>query len=186
MDQRSSEGEILAATLLVKKEAKARLLPGPPHIKGLEPGSEEDLHVQMSWWLVGTGRAWHNLLDERLRFSGQTQPRWRVLAWAQIQPGISQTELAERMSVTSATLVGIIDGLVRLGLIERRESGDDRRIKELHLTPAAHPIIEQISREVVAIRKALLKNVSREEMQTCLSVLERIRHEIAHFSGPDQ
>lgn len=186
MDQRSSTGEVLAETTLVKKAAKAPLLPGPPHIKGLAPGSEEDLHVQMSWWLVGTGRAWHNLLDERLRFSGQTQPRWRVLAWAQIQPGISQSELAERMSVTSATLVGIIDGLVRLGLIERRESGDDRRIKELHLTPAAHPIIEQISREVVAIRTALLKNVSREEMETCLSVLARIRHEIAHFSGPDQ
>ena len=186
MDQRSSEGEIPIPAIFVKKEAKPRLSPGPPHIKGLVPGSDEDLHVQMSWWLVGTGRAWHNLLDERLRFSGQTQPRWRVLAWAQIQPGISQTELAERMSVTSATLVGIIDGLVRMGLIERRESGDDRRIKELHLTPAAHPIIEQISREVTAIRKALLKNVSREEMEVCLSVLARVRHEITHFSGADQ
>ena len=186
MDQRSKEGESPAVKILPKREVKPRLSPGPPHIKGLVPGSDEDLHIQMSWWLVGTGRAWHNLLDERLRFSGQTQPRWRVLAWAQIQPGISQTELAERMSVTSATLVGIIDGLVRMGLIERRESGDDRRIKELHLTPAAHPIIEQISREVTAIRKALLKNVSREEMETCLSVLERIRHEIAHFSGSDQ
>ena len=186
MDQRSNEGEIPVAAIFVKKEPKPRLSPGPPHIRGLEPGSDEDLHVQMSWWLVGTGRAWHNLLDERLRFSGQTQPRWRVLAWAQIQPGISQTELAERMSVTSATLVGIIDGLVRMGLIERRESGDDRRIKELHLTPAAHPIIEQISREVTAIRKALLKNVSREEMEICLSVLARVRHEITHFTGPDQ
>ena len=137
----------------------------------------------MSWWLVGTGRAWHNLLDERLRFSGQTQPRWRVLAWARLQPGINQTELAERMSVTSATLVGIVDTLVREGLLERREGATDRRIKNLYLTPAAHPIIEAITTEVTGIRNALLRDVSREELETCLSVLDRIRKAVAHYDG---
>ncbi|MBN8832466.1 MAG: MarR family transcriptional regulator [Sphingomonadales bacterium] len=139
--------------------------------------------MQMSWWLIGTGRAWHNLLDERLRFSGQTQPRWRVLAWAQLQPGINQSELSERMSVTSATLVGIIEALVRQGLLERRERGDDRRIKELYLTPAAHPVVDEISREVVKIRDKLLEDVSSEELETCLSVLARIRRSIADYDG---
>jgi MarR family transcriptional regulator for hemolysin len=150
-------------------------------MRGQDPNSVEALRVQMSWWLIGTGRAWHNLLDERLRFSGQTQPRWRVLAWAQLQPGINQSELSERMSVTSATLVGIIEGLVRQGLIERRERGDDRRIKELYLTPAAHPMVDQISREVAAIRDRLLEDVSREDLETCLSVLARIRQRIADY-----
>lgn len=163
------------------KEAKARHVPGPPTKRSQQPGSDDDLRVQLSWWLVGTGRAWHNLLDERLRFSAQTQPRWRVLAWAQLQPGINQTELAERMSVTSATLVGILDGLVGQGLLERRESKTDRRIKHLHLTPAAHPLIEAITREVTAIREELLRDVSREEMETCLSVLARIRVAIASY-----
>jgi MarR family transcriptional regulator for hemolysin len=156
-------------------------MPEPPTIRGQDPNSDAALRVHMSWWLVGTGRAWHNLLDERLRFSGQTQPRWRVLAWAQLEPGINQSELSERMSVSSATLVGIIDGLVRQGLLERRESVDDRRIKKLHLTPAAHPIVDQISREVLAIRDGLLRDVSRQEMEICLSVLERIRHNIAAY-----
>jgi DNA-binding MarR family transcriptional regulator len=163
------------------KAAKGRLIPGPPTNRSQEPGSDDDLRVQISWWLVGTGRAWHNLLDERLRFSGQTQPRWRVLAWAQLQPGINQTELAERMSVTSATLVGIVDELVRQGLIERRESKSDRRIKNLHLTSAAHPIIETILKEVNDIRDALLGSVSRSEMEICLSVLERVRNAIVNY-----
>lgn len=168
---------------LAANGTKTRVVPGPPVIRGHDPNSEDGLRVQMSWWLVGTGRAWHNLLDERLRFSGQTQPRWRVLAWAQLQPGINQSELAERMSVTSATLVGIIDGLVRQGLIERRESAEDRRIKELHLTPSAHPIINEISKEVTAIRDRLLHDVSREELDLCLSVLARIRQNIRDYEG---
>lgn len=163
------------------KDARGRIVPGPPTSRSQEPGSDADLRVQMSWWLVGTGRAWHNLLDERLRFSGQTQPRWRVLAWALLQPGINQTELAERMSVTSATLVGIVDELVRQDLIERRESKADRRIKNLYLTPAAHPIIEAISTEVTAIRDTLLADVSRSEIEICLSVLERVRKAIEHY-----
>ena len=165
------------------KDAKGRFVPGPPTNRSQEPGSDDDLRVQMSWWLVGTGRAWHNLLDEHLRFAGQTQPRWRVLAWARLQPGINQTELAERMSVTSATLVAIVDELVRQGLLERRESKADRRIKNLYLTPAAHPIIEAISKEVNDIRNALLGNVSRSEMEICLSVLERVRNAIMNYGN---
>lgn len=165
------------------RKAKTRHVPGPPPNRSQPPGSDDDLRVQMSWWLVGTGRAWHNLLDERLRFAAQTQPRWRVLAWARLQPGINQTELAERMSVTSATLVAIVDGLVREGLLERREGKADRRIKNLHLTPAAHPIVEAITREVMGIRNALLRDVSREEMEICLSVLERIRGAVLTYDG---
>jgi len=179
--QQRDSGDSFVLTSVPRKESKARIVPGPPTNRSQEPGSIDDLRVHMSWWLVGTGRAWHNLLDEQLRFSGQTQPRWRVLAWAQLLPGLNQTELAERMSVTSATLVGIVDGLVKQGLLERRESPDDRRIKELHLTPAAHPVIEAISKEVTAIRDELLKDISREDMELCLSIMGRIRTAMSEY-----
>lgn len=122
-------------------------------------------------------------MSDEKKLSATTQPRWRVLAWARLQPGINQTELAERMSVTSATLVAIVDALVRQGLLERRESKADGRIKNLHLTPAAHPIIEAISKEVNDIRNALLSNVSRSEMEICLSVLERVRNAIMNYGN---
>jgi MarR family transcriptional regulator for hemolysin len=186
LNQLGGSGEPPEIANVSRRDVKPRVVPGPPTNRSQEPGSDDDLRVQMSWWLVGTGRAWHNLLDERLRFSGQTQPRWRVLAWAQLQPGINQTELAERMSVTSATLVGIVDGLVKQGLIERRESAADRRIKELHLSPIAHPIIDTITREVTAIRNELLGDISREEMELCLSVLARVRQAIAQYGGQER
>ena len=140
-----------------------------------DPDLIEGLRLTLSWCLVGTGRAWSHLLDDRLRIEGQTRPRWRVLAWGRMKPGITQTELAERMGVSGPAVVGILDGLVKLGLVERRASEQDRRVNEIHLTDAAAPVIERISAEVAAIRDHLLQDVSEDELRGFLSVLDRIR-----------
>lgn len=140
-----------------------------------DPESIDGLRLTLSWCLVGTGRAWSGLLDDRLRIAGQTRPRWRVLAWARLMPGIKQTELAERMNTSGPALVGILDGLVKIGLVERRLSEQDRRVNGIYLTDAATPVIERISAEAAAIRDHLLQDISAEELRNCLSVLDRIR-----------
>jgi len=143
------------------------------------PDSPEGMRLSLSWGLIGTGRIWRRLLDEKLRYSNQTQPRWRVLAWARLRPGIAQTELAARLGISGPTLVRILDNLARQKLIERRESTVDRRVKEIYLTETAHPIVAQISKDVALIRHALLQDISIEEMRICLSVLDRIRARVA-------
>ena len=150
-----------------------------------DPDSIAGVRLSLSWWLIATGRMWRRLLDERLKFSSQTQPRWRVLAWARLRPGIAQTELAERLGISGPTLVRILDSLARQNMIERRESGTDRRVKEIHLTAAAHPVIEQISREVGEIRDYLLQDVSPEEMQTFLAILELIARKRIAAAQPE-
>lgn len=153
-----------------------------------DPDSRDGLKLRLSWRIIAVGRMWHRLLDERLRFSNQTQPRWRVLAWARMLPGIKQAELAERMSISGAALVGILDGLARMGLIERRENAEDRRANEIHLTDDAEPVVEAISRQVADVRDYLLQDISMSEMQTLLSLLARIEQRIESASAirPDQ
>ena len=159
--------------------------PSPIGPQADRPASIEALRHSLSWWLIGTGRMWRRLLDERLKFSSQTQPRWRVLAWARLRPGIPQTELAERLDISGPTLVRILDGLARQGMIERRESREDRRVKEIYLTQSALPLVEAISAEVGEIRDYLLQDVSQEEMLLCLDVFERIRARTEELSTPE-
>jgi MarR family transcriptional regulator for hemolysin len=151
-----------------------------------DPASLDGQRLILSWYLVRAGRQWSRLLDERLRLASQTQPRWRVLAWAKMMPGINQTELAERMGISGPALVGILDGLVKLGLIERRPSPRDRRANEIHLTAKAGPVIDRLTRQVAAIRNELLQDVSAEELRTCLSVLQRICDRIGMVAKSDQ
>ena len=43
------------------------------------------------------------------------------------------------------SLTRLLDGLSDNGLIERRPDPEDRRAKRLYLTPAARPLLEQLS-----------------------------------------
>ncbi len=149
-----------------------------------DPDSPEGLRLSLHWWLGTTDRMWRRLLDERLRGAGQTHPRWRVLAWARLVPGIKQTDLAARMSISGPTLVRILDGLAAQGMIERRDDPQDRRVKEIHLTPEAEPVVQRISEEVRAIRDAVLDGVSEDEMRYCLGILARIRARVQAMRGP--
>ncbi len=149
-----------------------------------DPDSREGLRLSLHWWLGTTDRMWRRLLDERLRGVGQTHPRWRVLAWARLVPGIKQTDLAARMSISGPTLVRILDGLAAQGMIERRDDPQDRRVKEIHLTREAEPVVQQISEQVRAIRDEVLDGVSEEEMRFCLGVLARIRGRVQAMRDP--
>ena len=165
-----------------RDEASRRIPLTDPFVPQIfDPDSTEGLQLSLSWWLVNTGRLWRKLLDERLRAAGQTQPRWRVLAWARMLPGITQTELAQRMGIAGPTLVRILDSLNAQSLIERRENAGDRRVKEVHLTAQAEPLVRKISQEVMTIRHALLEGVSDEDLSTCLDVLAHIRARAAEI-----
>jgi MarR family transcriptional regulator for hemolysin len=148
-----------------------------------DPDSREGLKLSFAWWIIGTGRLWRNLMDERLKTSDQTQPRWRVLAWARMLPGIKQTDLADRMGIADPTLVRILDNLETQGMIERREAAGDRRVKEIRLTAKAEPMLQEIGQEVLLIRDSLLQDVSDEELRICLSVMARVRARVPELSG---
>lgn len=47
------------------------------------------------------------------------------------EPGLSPRGLADRLDVTTATVTGLLDGLERAGLIERRAHETDRRARVL-------------------------------------------------------
>ncbi len=160
------------------EDTPAAEVPDPFVPQLYENHSERALRHSMSWWLIGVGRLWRNLLDDHLRVVGQTQPRWRVLAWATMLPGIRQADLAERMDLTRPTLVRLLDNLEKQGVIERRVSSKDRRANGIYLTEKAKPIVREIEREVGSLGDFLLQDVSAEEMEQCLDVLRRIRNRV--------
>ena len=53
------------------------------------------------------------------------------------------SEIGEQLGVTNAAASQAVERLVQLDLIERREDPDDRRAKQLTLTPKGRTLIEQ-------------------------------------------
>ncbi|HUZ32751.1 MAG TPA: MarR family transcriptional regulator [Xanthobacteraceae bacterium] len=75
---------------------------------------------------------------------GITRAQWAVLVRVDREEGLNQSELADTLDLQPITLTRLLDKLCDGGLIERRPDPDDRRAKRLFLTPAAHPLLEQL------------------------------------------
>jgi|SRR5450432_655290 len=123
-----------------------------------------------------TARTWRTKLDQRLKPLGLSQGKWTTLAQlANAEAALTQRELAARVGVEGPTLAGILDRLQSDGWIKRKDSPADRRCKTVHLRPNSTEILDQIFSTAHALRHELLADIPSADLQTCMSVLDRIR-----------
>lgn len=128
-------------------------------------------------------RRWRARLDERLRHLGLTQARWVALLLLSKAGPVSQRELADLVGIEGPTLVRQLDNLEEQGLIERRANGVDRRVKELHLTDRARPVLQEITRIADELRNELLSDVPASDLDTAGQVLKAIGDKLEGSAG---
>ncbi|HEV2560676.1 MAG TPA: MarR family transcriptional regulator [Rhizomicrobium sp.] len=97
--------------------------------------------------------------DQRARARGMTRAQWLILARLSRQPGLSQNEMAAICEVEPISVGRLIDRLEARGLVERRADPADRRIRRLHLLPAAQPILEEINCYRDALNSELVEDL---------------------------
>ena len=127
-----------------------------------------------------TSRTWRTKLDERLSHLGLTQARWLVLMHLSRMNGKAlQKDLAVSVGVEGPTLVRVLDGLERMGLVERVGVEGDRRARRICLTPKADSVISDIMRIGVKLRGEALAGISDAELESFFHVLETIVDNLA-------
>jgi MarR family transcriptional regulator for hemolysin len=120
-------------------------------------------------------RRWRGRLDARIADFGLTEARWlALLTLSRCGDGITQKDLANRLLIEGPTLVRTLDWLEGEGLVERRNSAQDRRAKTLHLTGRALPLIQRIESAATLVRAEILAGIPEEDLAACLAVLERV------------
>ncbi|CAM3184179.1 MarR family transcriptional regulator [Stackebrandtia soli] len=68
-------------------------------------------------------------------------------------------ELASHLGVKLGTLTGIVDRLVRRGLVARREDERDRRVRRVALTDAGRQLINELNDAGTSAFRALLNEL---------------------------
>src|SRR3954452_20813269 len=109
--------------------------------------------------------------DQRARRFGMTRAQWAVLARLEYAEGLKQAELAELLDLQPITLTRLVDRLCANGLIERRPDPNDRRAKQLYLTPAAHPLIDRILDHDEDLAEPVLEGIEPAAIDLMLSKL---------------
>jgi MarR family transcriptional regulator for hemolysin len=135
-----------------------------------------DLEERFSNALHSTSRVWRQAVDRRLKYLGVSQASWMSIALAaKARSPLSQSELADRLGVEGATMVAMVDRLVKAGLVIREASTTDRRIKRVVLTAAGLQIYEKVKAEGAALRRELLANIDPRKLLAATELLEALQ-----------
>jgi MarR family transcriptional regulator for hemolysin len=141
-----------------------------------ESSHASDLHERFESALRNTAMAWRQAVDCRLRRFGVSQVSWMTIAAAaQARSPLSQSDLADRLAVSRASMVHTIDRLVRDGLVKRESSASDRRLKRIVVTEAGMHFYFLIKDEVAVVRREMLAIVELEKLVHLTELLEKLQ-----------
>jgi MarR family transcriptional regulator for hemolysin len=134
--------------------------------------------------LYDVARLIRTRFDQKARAFGMTRAQWIILARLERQPGISQNEMAAICEVEPITVGRLVDRLEAHGLVKRHLDPSDRRIRRLHLLPAAEPILKAIARERQVMSGRLTSGLDENSLNGLVDTLLRLKDNLtAELAG---
>jgi DNA-binding MarR family transcriptional regulator len=111
---------------------------------------------------------------ELLEPLGLQPPHFGVLRRLHESEGCSQQVIADAMHLRRSVMVGLIDELEAMGLVERRRSPSDRRANALYLTGRGKQILLRADGLAAALDEELLAPLPDEERAVFLTHLRQL------------
>ena len=131
------------------------------------------MEERIGYELKRTQQALRAAMEPALRELGLTPAGYAALAVLEQSPRVSSAELARRSFVTAQTMGGVLAGLEREGLVERRAHPQHGRILETGLTEAGRSLVAEAHLRVSAIEELMLDDLGAEERGQMLDLLRR-------------
>jgi DNA-binding MarR family transcriptional regulator len=126
-------------------------------------------------FLLGRAHLAHRSIAERaLGELGVGVKEFGALAVLVDEGPLSQQHLGERQGVDRTTMVAVIDGLERKGLVERRRNANDRRAYSLHATSTGRRLLPQAGEALTRAEDEFLApipSVDRPRLKALLRAL---------------
>jgi DNA-binding MarR family transcriptional regulator len=131
-------------------------------------------HARAAYLLARIGRSQSVRFGERVQSVGLRPKHFAVLNAIALADGASQQELGGRMGLDPSGLVGAIEQLEQLGLVERRRDEADRRRYVLGLTGEGTDALRRGRRVVAESARELLGALDDAEVDTLVDLLSRV------------
>jgi MarR family transcriptional regulator, lower aerobic nicotinate degradation pathway regulator len=111
---------------------------------------------------------------EESRAFDLTPVQYAALVSIHTHPGIDATRLSAVIAFDRSTLGSVIERLEAKGLIERKPSSDDKRVKLLYLTKAGGALLREITSVVEKAQTRILEPLKPADRQTLLALLTQL------------
>jgi DNA-binding MarR family transcriptional regulator len=119
-------------------------------------------------------RASHTRVAEALKSIDLTPALFGVLNFLGARKGAIQLEIASAMGIDPSALVSLIDELESAGLAKRRPHPNDRRAREVSITPKGRHLLERGRRMAFQVDDEVLQGLTATERRDLLKLLRRV------------
>jgi DNA-binding MarR family transcriptional regulator len=144
-----------------------------PYVPQVE-GKTDPAGATIAFLLAQIGGHAAAKFGERLSALGLAPQHAGILRVIGAGSGLSQQALATALSIQPSRLVILVDELEGKGLVERRDSREDRRVYELHLTAKGRRALEGVARVAMEHDAAISAALSANERAQLSSLLAKI------------
>lgn len=142
-----------------------------------------DFESSIGYWLILAARAYQKAFDAELAPAQLTYRQAQVLGWLVLDGELTQVELADRMMIEPATLVGVLDRMQRDGLIRREPSASDRRKKVIQMTDGAGRVWGDVIACAKRLRATATAGLSDTQVRNCFRTLQTIMQNLGDARG---
>jgi DNA-binding MarR family transcriptional regulator len=131
----------------------------------------------------------HRSMHDSARFikaSGFSMPQFFLLMHLHRHEQCGISDLSGHMDVTAAATSQLVDKLVQAGLLVRVEDPNDRRAKQISLSPAGEAIVEKAIAERSRWVDDLIATLNTEEHQKVAEALQILTEAAKNLNVPER
>ncbi|MCM3571078.1 MarR family winged helix-turn-helix transcriptional regulator [Neobacillus mesonae] len=139
-----------------------------------DPKVKQVKEVYQSFWAINKFTA--KLTKKNAESFGLSLQQLSILNTLFAFPQSTQQELVERLVSSKSTISIGIDKLVKMGLVERKFSAEDRREVKLQLTVKGEEVSRKSSKNAISYRTMLsaLEKIPEEDIQSLLRIQKEL------------
>ena len=144
--------------------------------------------VKAAVTLLKTGSDVLTGFEQMLKGYGLSQGRFLILMVMNRKPRTSTTPsiLARKIGVTRATMTGLIEGMVKEGLIRRYSNEKDRRKQNLKLTDKGIFLLERVLPDYWSRIFNLMGGLSEREKKDLIRLLGKVAANITELTRENE
>ena len=121
--------------------------------------------------------------DQQLKQLGFTRSQWLVLDGIARREGIQQNNLAAQLNMRKPPVGALVAKLEAAGWVERRVAPDDRRARQLYLTPHCHRQLDSLNHIFADLHNHALEGVTETQRLQLRQQLLRFRANLQTIAG---
>jgi len=117
-------------------------------------------------------------LPDILKGGKVTFPQIMILEMLRMKKACKMSDVAKALGVTKSAVTGLVDRLIKSGLVRRERLELDRRIVRVSLTPKGAKLSNAMHNHKLKIISRIFSCISKPERAQYLRILEKVQKKI--------